>query len=158
MVLVGNNLVMIAPKSSPIDKVDLTDAKWQSLLNGNFLAVGDPEHVPVGIYAKAAFTHLGQWQALENKLARTDNVRSALALVERAEAPLGVVYATDAKVAREVKTVAVFPPQSHPLIEYPAAIVKDHDNKNTRAFFTYLKSNEAKKVFAENGFAVEEAK
>ena len=157
-VLVGNNLVMIAPKSSQIDKVDLTDSKWQSLLNGNFLAVGDPEHVPVGIYAKAAFTHLGQWQALENKLARTDNVRSALALVERAEAPLGVVYATDAKVAREVKTVAVFPPQSHPPIEYPAAIVKDHDNKDTQAFFTYLKSNEAKKVFAENGFAVEEAK
>lgn len=152
--LVGNSLVMIAPKDSPINQVDLNDDKWHSALEGTFLAVGDPEHVPVGIYAKAAFSYLGQWSALEKKLARTDNVRSALLLVERAEAPLGVVYSTDAKAARNVKIVATFPAQSHPAVEYPMAIVKDRDNPNTQKLVEYLKSYEAKKIFVESGFTV----
>lgn len=153
-VLVGNTLVMIAPQASKIDKVDLTNDQWQSNLNGSFLAVGDPDHVPAGIYAKAAFTYLGQWSKLEKQLARTENVRATLALVERGEAPLGVVYATDAAASKKVKVVAEFPADSHPAVEYPVAIVKDRNNSNTQAFLQYLKSPEAKKVFVEQGFSV----
>ncbi len=153
-VLVGNELVMIAPKDSKIDKVDLATKQWQNSLNGTFLAVGDPDHVPAGIYAKVAFSHFGQWAELENKLARTENVRAALALVERGEAPLGVVYATDAAASKKVKVVATFPAESHPPVEYPVAIVKERDNQDTQAFLQYLKSEEAKKVFIEQGFSV----
>lgn len=151
--LLGNRLVMIAPKDSKIDKIDFTDNKWQSELGHSFLAVGDPDHVPVGIYAKAAFTHLGQWADVEKKLARANNVRAALALVEQGESPLGVVYGTDAAASRKVKTVAVFPSDSHPPVEYPVAIIKDKANKETQDFLQYLKSDQAKKVFIEKGFS-----
>ncbi|HBO39110.1 MAG TPA: molybdate ABC transporter substrate-binding protein [Pasteurellaceae bacterium] len=151
-VLAGNNLVMIAPKQSKINTVDLSNDEWLSLLTDTFLAVGDPDHVPVGIYTKTAFTHLGQWAALEKKLARTNNVRAALTLVERGESPLGVVYATDAIASNKVKVVATFPKDSHLPIEYPVAIIKGHDNSETRAFLHYLKSDDAKKIFIEHGF------
>lgn len=150
--LVGNKLVMIAPKNSKIEVVDLSNNKWQSQLAGTFLAVGDPDHVPAGIYAKAAFSYLKQWDTLEKKLARADNVRKALLLVEKAESPLGVVYATDAAAGKNVKVVATFPEQSHPAIEYPVAIVKDHDNQATKAFLSYLKSDSAKAVYEKFGF------
>ncbi|PVX32711.1 molybdate transport system substrate-binding protein [Pasteurella langaaensis DSM 22999] len=150
--LVGNKLVMIAPKESKIKSVDLTNDKWQKLLEGSFLAVGDPDHVPAGIYAKTAFTYLKQWDAVEKKLARADNVRKALLLVEKAESPLGVVYATDAAAGKNVKVVATFPAESHLPIEYPVAIVKGHDNPETKAFFDYLKSDSAKAVYEKFGF------
>lgn len=150
--LVGNKLVMIASKNSKIEVVDLSNNKWQAQLAGTFLAVGDPDHVPAGIYAKAAFSYLKQWDTLEKKLARADNVRKALLLVEKAESPLGVVYATDAAAGKNVKVVATFPEQSHPAIEYPVAIVKDHDNQATKAFLSYLKSDSAKAVYEKFGF------
>ncbi|TDQ57172.1 molybdate transport system substrate-binding protein [Mesocricetibacter intestinalis] len=151
--LVGNRLVMIAPKSSKITALDLTDEIWQRELKSSFLAVGDPEHVPAGIYAKSAFIYLNQWSALENKLARTDNVRKSLLLVEKGEAPLGVVYATDAAVSSNVKVVAVFPPESHAPVEYPVALVKAHDNAESRAFLNYMKSAAAKEIYAKFGFS-----
>lgn len=149
----GNSLVMIAPANSPIEKVDLTNDKWQSALEGSFLAVGDPEHVPAGIYAKSAFTALKQWEQLEKRLARTDNVRKSLLLVEKGEAPLGVVYKTDAAAsAGKVKIVAIFPEGTHKPVEYPVAIVKDHKNSETSEFLDYLKTEPAKKVFQQHGF------
>ncbi|EIJ68807.1 molybdate ABC transporter substrate-binding protein [Pasteurella bettyae] len=151
--LVGNKLVMIAPKDSKTDKVDLTNDKWQTALNNTYLSVGDPEHVPAGIYAKTAFTYLKQWDALENKLARAKNVRDALRLVEQGESPLGVVYATDAAISEKVKVVATFPAESHPPVEYPMALIKEHDNQDTRAFLDYLKSDTAKAVFKKFGFS-----
>ncbi|WP_293731532.1 molybdate ABC transporter substrate-binding protein [uncultured Actinobacillus sp.] len=152
--LVGNSLVMIAPKESAVDTVDLRYADWQKQLKDSFLAVGDPDHVPAGIYAKAAFSYLNQWDMLENKLARADNVRKALLLVERAESPLGVVYATDAGVGSNVKIVATFPPESHPAIDYPAAIVKGKETSETKAFFEYMQSDKAKAVYEKYGFTV----
>ncbi len=151
--LVGNKLVMIAPEKSQVEHVDLTDDKWQAVLKDSYLAVGDPAHVPAGKYAKAAFTHLNQWNALEDKLARANNVRAALALVEQGESPLGVVYATDAAASKKVKVVAVFPNGSHPPVEYPAAIVAGHDNQESRNFLNYLKSEPAKKIFEQFGFS-----
>ncbi|QIM68665.1 molybdate ABC transporter substrate-binding protein [Basfia succiniciproducens] len=151
--LVGNKLVMIAPKTSKIEKVDLTNDKWQTALDKTYLSVGDPDHVPAGIYAKTAFTYLNQWAALENKLARAKNVRDALRLVEQGESPLGVVYATDAAISQKVKVVAIFPAESHPPVEYPAVIVKNKDNQESKAFFNYLKSDKAKTVFEKFGFS-----
>ena len=151
--LVGNKLVMIAPKDSKIESIDLTNDKWQATLGDSFLAVGDPDHVPAGIYAKTAFTYLKQWEAIEKKLARADNVRKALLLVEKAESPLGVVYATDAAAGKNVKVVATFPAESHPAVEYPVAIVKGHENAESKAFFDYMKSDAAKAVYTKFGFS-----
>lgn len=86
---------------------------WTSLLNGGRLAVGDPEHVPAGIYAKEALQKLGAWDTLSPKLAPAEDVRGALALVERNEAPLGIVYGSDAVASKGVKVVATFPEDSH---------------------------------------------
>jgi len=150
--LVTNRLVMIAPKNSNLTSVNLTDKQWQQELNGSFLAVGDPDHVPAGLYAKAAFTYLNQWDDINKKLARADNVRKALLLVEKGESPLGVVYATDAAASRKVKVVATFPAESHPPVEYPAAVVKGRDNADNQAFFQYLTSPESKQIFEKYGF------
>ena len=108
--LLGNSLVVVAPKAS--EQKDFTiDSKtnWTSLLNGGRLAVGDPEHVPAGIYAKEALQKLGAWDTLSPKLAPAEDVRGALALVERNEAPLGIVYGSDAVASKGVKVVATFP-------------------------------------------------
>ncbi|MGQ0286216.1 molybdate ABC transporter substrate-binding protein [Pasteurellaceae bacterium 22721_9_1] len=151
-VLVNNRLVMIAPKDSKVSEVDLTKDKWQKHLDNTYLAVGDPDHVPAGIYAKTALTNLGQWANVENKLARANNVRAALALVEQGESPLGIVYSTDAKASQKVKVVAMFPEGSHPPVQYPVAIVKDHKNAEVQGFLDYLKSKEAKDIFVQYGF------
>ncbi|MGK5721883.1 molybdate ABC transporter substrate-binding protein, partial [Proteus mirabilis] len=91
--LLGNDLVLIAPKDSKLNNVVINkDTKWKSLLNGGKLAVGDPDHVPVGIYAKESLEYLGAWDVVSPEMARTNNVRSGMALVERDEAPLGIVY------------------------------------------------------------------
>lgn len=112
--LLGNSLVVVAPKASA--QKDFTiDSKtnWTSLLNGGRTAVGDPEHVPAGIYAKEALQKLGAWDTTAPKLAPAEDVRGALALVERNEAPLGIVYGSDAVASKGVKVVATFPEDSH---------------------------------------------
>ena len=111
--LLGNSLVVVAPKASA--QADITinkETNWMSLLNGGRLAVGDPEHVPAGIYAKEALQKLGAWETLSPKLAPAEDVRGALALVERNETPLGIVYGSDAVASKGVKVVATFPEDS----------------------------------------------
>lgn len=112
--LLGNSLVVVAPKSS--EQQDFTinkETNWTTLLHGGRLAVGDPEHVPAGIYAKEALQKLGAWDTLSGKLAPAEDVRGALALVERNEAPLGIVYGSDAVASKGVKVVATFPEDTH---------------------------------------------
>lgn len=151
--LLGNELVLIAPKDSKIEKVDVNkQTDWKKLLDGGRLAVGDPDHVPVGIYAKEALNYLGAWDTVNPMLARTNNVRSGMALVERDEAPLGIVYGSDAVASQKVKVVGIFPADSHKPVEYPMAIVKDQDNKATRDFYEYLKTPAASEVFKRYGF------
>nr|WP_132023201.1 molybdate ABC transporter substrate-binding protein [Bisgaardia hudsonensis] len=152
--LVGNRLVMIAPKESNIMSVDLASSKWQSTLDNSYLAVGDPDHVPAGKYAKSAFIFLKQWDNLEAKLARANNVRGALALVEQGESPLGVVYATDAQASKKVKVVAIFPEDSHSPIVYPVTLIKGQDTEESKVFLSYLTSPESKKIFEKFGFSV----
>lgn len=145
--------MLIAAKDGKQDKISIDkQTDWARLLNGGRLAVGDPDHVPAGIYAKEALQNLGAWAALEPKLARANNVRSAMALVERGEAPLGVVYGSDAVASDKVKVVALFPEDSHKPVEYPMAIVKDRQTPTVSAFYTYLKSPEAAAIFEHYGF------
>ncbi|MET2954928.1 molybdate ABC transporter substrate-binding protein [Vibrio harveyi] len=149
--LVRNSLVLIAPKASTIEPFDFSDANaWNQALEGNRLALGNPVSVPAGMYAKESLTNLGVWKKLERQIAPAKNVRLALALVERGEAPLGVVYKTDALLTDKVKVVGEFANDTHADIIYPAAIVKD--STQSEQFFEYLKSDDAKKVFAQYGF------
>lgn len=151
--LLGNELVLIAPQDSKIDKV-VIDKKtdWKTLLEGGRLAVGDPDHVPAGIYAKESLENLGAWATLAPEMARANNVRSAMALVERAEAPLGIVYGSDAIASNKVKVVGIFPKASHKSVEYPMAIVKGHENPTVSDFYHYLKSPQAAEIFKNYGF------
>ncbi|PHM36032.1 molybdate ABC transporter substrate-binding protein [Xenorhabdus innexi] len=152
--LLGNQLVLIAPKESKLNKVDINrETKWHSLLAGGRLAVGDPDHVPVGIYAKESLQYLGSWDSVEPLLARTNNVRSGMVLVEREEVPLGIVYGSDAVASKKVKVVGIFPQESHKPVEYPIAIIKGHENQAVRDFYDYLKTPEAVEVFTRYGFS-----
>jgi len=153
--LLSNKLVLIAPSDSSINKVEIGPKFDLSKLLGNGkLATGDPDHVPVGKYAKAALEKLGVWNDIESKLARAADVRGALTLVERGEAPLGIVYATDAAITPKVKVVGVFPAETHPKIVYPAALVTGKATAAAKSFLDFLKTPEAKAIFVKYGFAV----
>ncbi|MBE4291657.1 molybdate ABC transporter substrate-binding protein [Vibrio parahaemolyticus] len=149
--LVRNSLVLIAPQTSSLAVFNFADAKaWEAALNGSRLALGNPTSVPAGMYAKESLTTLGVWKEIQTKVAPAKNVRLALALVERGEAPLGVVYKTDAQLTNKVKIVGEFASDTHAAIVYPAAVV--NDSTESRQFFQYLKSEDAKRVFAHYGF------
>ncbi|MCH7629801.1 MAG: molybdate ABC transporter substrate-binding protein [Proteobacteria bacterium] len=121
-------------------------------LGADRLAMGDPDAVPAGIYGKQALTRLGVWPQVEGKLARAENVRAALALVARGEAPLGVVYATDARAEPRVRVVGVFPPASHAPIVYPIARLKQASSADAEPFRRFLLSGEGKALFRRFGF------
>ena len=153
--VLGNKLALIAPSDSPVGTLSIDRTlDWQHLLGADgHMAVGDPDHVPAGIYAKEALTNLGAWNALQPRLARADDVRGALALVEHGDAPLGIVYVTDARVSQKVKIVGVFPETSHSPIVYPFAIVKGQASPGVQAYFRFLRGPEARTVFNRYGFA-----
>ena len=152
--LLGNDLVLVAPTASQPQPVNISKTTdWKSLLKGQRLAVGDPDHVPAGIYAKEALQNLGAWEQLSPLMARSNSVRAALALVERNETPYGIVYGSDAIASKKVTVVGIFPKESHKPVEYPLAIVTDHNNARVKAFYDYLKGPEAAVVFKKYGFA-----
>jgi molybdate transport system substrate-binding protein len=153
--LLGNTLVLIAPKNAPLDHVDIAAGfDIAKLAGGGRIAVADVRAVPAGLYAKAALEKLGAWQAAQPKLAQAENVRAALSYVARGEAPLGIVYATDAKVEPRVKIVGTFPPDSHSAIVYPAAAVKGHERERVTQYLQFLRGERAKAIFEKYGFAV----
>ncbi|AMH11402.1 TPA: molybdate ABC transporter substrate-binding protein [Klebsiella aerogenes] len=155
--LLGNSLVVVAPKASDRGDIAINDkTDWVSLLQGGRLAVGDPDHVPAGIYAKEALQKLGAWETLSPKLAPAEDVRGALALVERNEASLGIVYGSDAVASKGVKVVGTFPEDSHKKVEYPLAIVDGHKNATVTAFYDYLKGPEASAIFKRYGFTTQQ--
>ncbi|MDO8397264.1 MAG: molybdate ABC transporter substrate-binding protein [Bradyrhizobium sp.] len=150
--LLGNSLVLIAPKDSKLDKVAIGPGFDLSKLAGDGrIATGDVKAVPSGKYAKAALEKLGAWQAAEPKFAMAESVRAALALVARGEAPLGIVYATDAKVEPGVRIVGSFPADSHPAIIYPVAATATA-KPEAAAYLTFLRSSAAKTIFEKYGF------
>jgi molybdate transport system substrate-binding protein len=151
--LLGNELVLIAPKDSKIDKVTIEPGFDLAKLAGDGrIATGDVAAVPVGIYAKAALEKLGIWSSVEAKIANAANVRAALILVARGEAPLGIVYSTDAKVEPGVKVVGVFPESSHDPIIYPVAATASAKPDAT-PYLAFLRSTEAKALFEKYGFS-----
>ena len=151
--LVGNALVLIA--HGPADPVAITgDLDLPALLGQDRLAMALVEAVPAGIYGRAALQSLGLWEAVAPQVAQTDNVRAALALVALGEAPLGIVYATDARADPEVTVIGTFPADSHPPITYPVARVYGPAGDGADAFLTYLQGAEARALFEAEGFTM----
>ena len=151
--LLGNRLVLIAPADLKISLVIAPHFNLAGAVGNGRLALADPASVPAGKYAKAALTSLGVWPAVENKIVPAENVRVALAYVARGEAPLGIVYATDARAEPQVRIVAAFPESSHPRIVYPAALTRDA-KPDARAFLAYLSSARASAIFTRAGFTL----
>ena len=115
--------------------------------------MADPDAVPAGKYGKAALEKLGVWTSVSSQIARAESVRAALALVERGEAPLGIVYATDARASKGVRVVGTFPADSHPPISYPVARLKASKNADAEGFRRFLISDQGKAIFLRYGFA-----
>ncbi|SLM28085.1 molybdate transporter subunit; periplasmic-binding component of ABC superfamily [Desulfamplus magnetovallimortis] len=152
--LLGNRIVLIAPLNSTMTITIDKGFDLAGVLGDEKLAMGDPDHVPAGIYGKQALESLGVWDSVTLKVARSKDVRAALALVERAEAPLGIVYSTDAAISKKVKVVGVFPEESHPPIIYPVALVAGNATPSARSFMEFLKGEDAKAIFEKYGFNV----
>ena len=150
--LLGNGIVLIAPKDSTIDHVAIGKGfDLAKLAGGGKIATGDVKAVPIGKYAKAALEILGAWQAAEPKFAMAESVRAALTLVARGEASLGIVYATDARVEPGVKIVGTFPANSHPAIIYPVAATMTA-RVEAGDYLAFLRSSAAKTIFEKYGF------
>ena len=150
--LFGNSLVLIAPKTSPVTLSLSPATDLAGALGGGRLAVANTAAVPAGLYAKQALTSLNLWSQVQPHLAEAQHVRAALALVARAEAPLGVVYATDANAEPGVRVVATFSADSHSPIIYPAALVRPTDRPEAAAFLAFLASDAGAEHFLAQGF------
>jgi len=149
--LVGNRLVLIAPSDSALRLTIAPGFDLSGALGKRRLATGDPDTVPVGRYARSALVALGVWDEVQDRLVRADNVRSAMMFVSRGEVPLGIVYATDARVDSHVRIVDTFPENSHPPITYPGAILKGASSEAI-AFLDYLTSPAARDTWRRFGF------
>jgi molybdate transport system substrate-binding protein len=154
--LLGNDLVLVVPANRAVHVTIEPGFDLTGLLGRDGrLAVGDPAHVPVGIYAEQALKKLGLWQSIEPRLARTDDVRSGLLLVERGEAPAGIVYATDAAVSTNVMVAGTFPSNSHDPVAYPFALTRAGERPEARALLAFLAGPQARQMFQQRGFKVE---
>ena len=152
--LLGNKIVLIAPRDSTTTTLALTGGDLAKALAGGKLSIGNVDAVPAGKYGRAALEKLGAWTSVKDNIAQAENVRAALVLVARGEAPLGIVYSTDAAAEPGVKIVATFPADSHPPITYPAALARESKNADARNFLDFLRSAKARAVFEKQGFAV----
>jgi molybdate transport system substrate-binding protein len=152
--IAGNRLVLVAPLRQPMRLTIAPNMPIARALGGSRLAIADPEAVPAGRYGKAALIRLGVWSTVAPKLARAENVRAALALVERGEARLGIVYATDARASRAVRIVGVFPAATHPPIRYPIARLRKSGHPDAEGFRRFLLSREGRAILVRFGFSV----
>lgn len=146
--LLSNRVVLVAGKGGAI--------RTLAALGDGRLALADPNAVPAGKYARAALESLGEWQGVADNVVPAENVRAALALVERGEAPLGVVYATDALASDKVEVVRELPESSHPPIRYPVAILAASESPDAAGFLAFLSSAKAKAIFEKHGFGTVE--
>jgi len=153
--LLTNTLVLVAPSDSTLALKLVPGVALKAALGSGRLATGDPDSVPVGRYARAALATLGVWNGIEDRLVRAEDVRSALAFVARGEAPLGIVYATDARAEPRVRVVDTFPLSSHPPIRYAVALTRNAAPA-AGAFLTYLRGASAAQTFRKYGFGVAE--
>ena len=149
--VVGNRLVLIAPADSTVSLKIHPGVDFTAALGEGKLATGDPDSVPVGKYAKAALQKLGVWDKISQRIVPAENVRAALAFVARGEAPLGIVYRTDALAEKKVKIVAEFPANTHPPITYPIALTT-HAGAGAQQFVDFVRSPSAAEIFRKYGF------
>jgi molybdate transport system substrate-binding protein len=154
MKLLGNRLVLIAPKGSGVSAEIAPGFDLAGLLKGGHLAMADTSAVPAGKYGKAALEKLGIWPSVAGRIAQAENVRAALKLVATGEAPLGIVYQTDAHAEPNVRIVGEFPQDSYPPIVYPVGIVADSKNSDAAAFEKFMQTAKAKALFEKQGFTV----
>jgi molybdate transport system substrate-binding protein len=150
--IAGNRLVLVVPAA---DKRRVRLGKVFDLagfVGAGRWTTGDPDSVPVGRYARAALTTLGAWSAALPKLARAENVRVALAYVERGDAAAGIVYATDARASARVAVAGLFPANSHPAITYPAALAKAGADAEARDFLAFLTGRQGRAILKAQGF------
>jgi molybdate transport system substrate-binding protein len=152
--LLGNEIVLVAAKDSKIDLKVESGFKLADAVGNGKLAMANVDSVPAGKYGKAALEKLGVWASVEGKVAQSENVRAALKLVDLGEAPLGIVYATDAKADAAVKVIGTFPADSHAPIIYPAGVIAASKNPDAAEFLKYLQSDKAKAIFEAQGFVV----
>jgi molybdate transport system substrate-binding protein len=150
--LLRNELVLIVPAASAASLAIAPGFKLAEALGDSRLAVGDPDHVPAGIYARQSLEQLGIWAAVEPKLARAGSVRGALLFVERGDCPFGIVYRSDAQSDPKVKIIGLFPEDSHSPVVYPAALVAGHQSPAAAEFLHFLAGPEAGAVFQRFGF------
>ena len=151
--LLGNKLVLIAPRDSRLDHVTIGDGFDIAKLAGDGrIAVADVKAVPAGLYAKAALEKLGAWTAAEPKLAQAENVRATLAFVARGETPVGIVYETDARIEAKVKIIGAFPDGSYPAVTYPVAATAN-GNAAAARYLGFLATPAAKAIFERYGFS-----
>ncbi len=151
----GNQIVLIAGKDSKIDlKIDKGFNLKGALGNDGRLSMGNVDAVPAGKYGKAALESLGVWPSVSDRVAQAENVRMALTLVSRGEAPLGIVYKTDAASDPAVRIIGAFPANSHPAIIYPMALLTTSTNPDAQAFIDFLKTPAGKPYFEKQGFTV----
>ena len=150
--LLGNRLVLVAPEDHPMDLKIEPGFPLAAALGERRLAMGDPTHVPAGIYGRSALESLGIWSEISPKAAFAAHVRAVLALVESGAAGAGIVYASDAAASQRARQVGVFPAESHPPIRYPMAIVAGRDRPAVQRLASYLRGAEAARVFARHGF------
>jgi molybdate transport system substrate-binding protein len=152
--LLGNKIVVIAPKDSKTATLAIKGADLARALGGGRLSMANVDAVPAGKYGKAALEKLGAWSDVKDHIAQAENVRAALLLVARGEAPLGIVYSTDAAAEPGVRIVATFPEDSHAPIIYPAALTRNSGNADAKAFLDFLRSAKARTAFEKQGFTV----
>jgi len=152
--LLANRIVLIAPKDSTVSVNIAPGFDLAGALKGGRLAMGNVDAVPAGKYAKAALEKLGVWDRVKDKVAQSESVRAALILVARGEAPLGIVYQTDAASDPTVKIVGAFPDDTHPPIIYPVALTKDSTSPDAPAFLNFIRSPAARPAFERQGFTV----
>ncbi len=153
--IAGNRLVLIAPAESDV-RVDIDDAvNLGAALGSGRLSIADPDIVPAGRYARASLEKLGAWKTVEGRLARAENVRVALAYVARGETPLGIVYATDARIEPRVRIVAAFPASSHPPIRYPAALTRSA-SAHAADLLDFIAGPEGRAILARHGFTTQQ--
>ncbi len=153
--LLANRIVLVAGKDSTATLDLKPGADLAGAVGTGRLAMGNVDSVPAGKYGKAALEKLGAWEKVKDKIAQADNVRAALLLVERGEAPLGIVYETDARASQGVKTVALFPAESHPPISYPFALMRRAEGDATaRGFLSFATGAEALPVWQRFGFTL----
>jgi molybdate transport system substrate-binding protein len=152
--LLGNRVVLIAPTASPLESVQINAQLNLSALLGTDgrLAMGDPAHVPAGLYGRQALESLGLWLSVADRIAPMGDVRAALTMVERGETPLGIVYATDAAISDRVKILGTFPVDTHPPVVYPIARLRESNAEPAGAFLRFLQSSDAEAIFLKYGF------